>query len=173
MLLSLSNPSTSSSHPGHPTISTPNPQAEFAALAADLAREYPDRARLWFAYDEPLSHLIYAGADVFLVPSMFEPCGLTQMIAMRYGTVPVVRRTGGLNDTGARGLPVFAALRVVVHCLRRQGRLGTIHQGCRCSTFAGHRGRQALTDVTAPAQWTPPMTSGAPCPPHPPPSRTL
>ena len=77
----------------------PKVQAEFEALAADLAREYPDRARLWFAYDEPLSHLIYAGSDLFLVPSMFEPCGLTQMIAMRYGAIPVVRRTGGLADT--------------------------------------------------------------------------
>ena len=77
----------------------PKVQAEFDALANDLARQYPDRARLWFAYDEPLSHLIYAGSDMFLVPSMFEPCGLTQMIAMRYGAVPVVRRTGGLADT--------------------------------------------------------------------------
>ena len=58
-------------------------QAEFNALAGDLGRQYPDRARLWFAYDEPLSHLIYAGCDMFLVPSVFEPCGLTQMIAMR------------------------------------------------------------------------------------------
>lgn len=58
-------------------------QADFNALAGELGRAYPDRARLWFAYDEPLSHLIYAGADVLLVPSMFEPCGLTQMIAMR------------------------------------------------------------------------------------------
>ncbi|PRW39290.1 Soluble starch synthase chloroplastic amyloplastic isoform A [Chlorella sorokiniana] len=81
--------------------SAPDPkvQAEFNALAGDLARQYPDRARLWFAYDEPLSHLIYAGCDMFLVPSMFEPCGLTQMIAMRYGTIPIVRKTGGLNDT--------------------------------------------------------------------------
>ena len=58
-------------------------QGEFNVLAGDMARQYPDRARLWFAYDEPLSHLIYAGSDIFLVPSMFEPCGLTQMIAMR------------------------------------------------------------------------------------------
>lgn len=81
--------------------SAPDPavQAEFQALADDLKQQYPDRARLWFAYDEPLSHLIFAGCDMFLVPSMFEPCGLTQMIAMRYGTVPVVRRTGGLADT--------------------------------------------------------------------------
>jgi starch synthase len=81
--------------------SAPDPkvQAEFEALAEDLRRAYPDRARLWFAYDEPLSHLIYAAADLLLVPSIFEPCGLTQMIAMRYGAVPVVRRTGGLADT--------------------------------------------------------------------------
>ena len=66
--------------------SAPDPrvQAEFNALSGDLGRQYPDRARLWFAYDEPLSHLIYAGCDLFLVPSVFEPCGLTQMIAMRW-----------------------------------------------------------------------------------------
>ena len=61
------------------------PQADFNALAEELGRQYPDRARLWFAYDEPLSHLIYAGADMLLVPSIFEPCGLTQMIGMRCG----------------------------------------------------------------------------------------
>ena len=52
-------------------------------MAAEMARQYPDRARCCFSYDEPLSHLIYAGADMLLVPSIFEPCGLTQMIAMR------------------------------------------------------------------------------------------
>ncbi|CAK0787776.1 hypothetical protein CVIRNUC_010998 [Coccomyxa viridis] len=81
--------------------SAPDPrvQNEFNGMAADMARQYMDRARCCFSYDEPLSHLIYAGADMLLVPSIFEPCGLTQMIAMRYGTVPVVRKTGGLNDT--------------------------------------------------------------------------
>lgn len=74
-------------------------QADFDSLAHDLQNQYNDRAKLCFAFDEPLSHLIYAGCDMLLVPSMFEPCGLTQMIGMRYGTVAIVRKTGGLADT--------------------------------------------------------------------------
>ncbi len=65
----------------------------------EIARLYPDRAAVKLGYDEKLSHLIEAGADMFLMPSRFEPCGLNQMMSMRYGTLPVVRATGGLTDT--------------------------------------------------------------------------
>lgn len=61
--------------------------------------EYKGRVAARFTMDHSLAHRIYAGTDIFLMPSQFEPCGLSQMIAMRYGTIPVVRETGGLRDT--------------------------------------------------------------------------
>ena len=61
--------------------------------------EYKGSVCAYISYNEALAHQIYAGSDAFLVPSLFEPCGLTQLIAMRYGTVPIVRETGGLKDT--------------------------------------------------------------------------
>jgi len=78
--------------------SAPDPkvQGDFNALAG---RHQGPNCAFCFAFDEPLSHLVYAAADIILVPSMFEPCGLTQMISMRYGAIPCVRATGGLRDT--------------------------------------------------------------------------
>ena len=65
----------------------------------EFASRDPDRVCAWIGYSDQTAHRIYAGADAFLMPSQFEPCGLSQMIAMRYGTVPLVRMTGGLLDT--------------------------------------------------------------------------
>jgi starch synthase len=64
-----------------------------------LAARYPDRIAARIGFDEGLAHLIEGGADLFLMPSRFEPCGLNQMYSLRYGTVPLVRATGGLHDT--------------------------------------------------------------------------
>ena len=69
------------------------------AAFQELSRAFPRRIGCAIAYDEPLAHLIEAGADLFVMPSRFEPCGLNQMYSMRYGTPPVVRATGGLADT--------------------------------------------------------------------------
>ncbi len=64
-----------------------------------IEAKYPDRMRLNIGYDSTNPNFIYAGSDVFLMPSRFEPCGTGQMIALKYGTIPIVRQTGGLNDT--------------------------------------------------------------------------
>ncbi|MEM8727492.1 MAG: glycogen synthase [Chlamydiota bacterium] len=79
--------------------SSPEPKLkrEFHSVA-EKYRDHPD-VHFHFLFDERLAHLTYAAADCILVPSLFEPCGLTQMIALRYGTVPVVHKVGGLSDT--------------------------------------------------------------------------
>ena len=64
-----------------------------------LERQFPDKVCFFRGYSNELAHLIEAGADIFLMPSLFEPCGLNQMYSLKYGTIPIVRRTGGLADT--------------------------------------------------------------------------
>ncbi len=74
-------------------------EAELETAMAAAARRHPGRVGVIIGYDEQLSHLMQGGVDAVLVPSRFEPCGLTQLIGLRYGAVPVVARTGGLADT--------------------------------------------------------------------------
>ncbi len=78
-------------------LGTGDPRYEDAFRYYESA--YKGQVCAYIKYDESLAHQIYAGADALLVPSLFEPCGLTQLIAMRYGTIPIVRETGGLKDT--------------------------------------------------------------------------
>jgi starch synthase len=74
-------------------------EAKYAAFFAGLARRFVGRVSYAPGFDEPLAHLIEAGSDIFLMPSRYEPCGLNQMYSLRYGTIPVVRKTGGLADS--------------------------------------------------------------------------
>ncbi len=74
-------------------------EKRFEDFLKDLAYRYPYNVRVRIGYDEALSHRIQAGSDFYLMPSRFEPCGLTQMFALAYGTVPIVRSVGGLADT--------------------------------------------------------------------------
>ena len=72
---------------------------EYEEAALELAEQYPGRLSVTLGYDEALAHRITAGADIFIMPSRFEPCGLNQMYSLRYGTIPVVHGVGGLKDT--------------------------------------------------------------------------
>ncbi|SON56302.1 Glycogen synthase 1 [Hartmannibacter diazotrophicus] len=74
-------------------------EAGLERVFTDAARQFPGRIGVSIGYDEGLSHLMQGGSDAILVPSRFEPCGLTQLYGLRYGTIPVVARTGGLADT--------------------------------------------------------------------------
>jgi starch synthase len=76
-----------------------NGERRYEEALQALEGRYPDRVSTTIGFDERLAHLIEAGADMFLMPSRFEPCGLNQMYSLRYGTVPIVRATGGLDDT--------------------------------------------------------------------------
>ncbi|GER93512.1 starch synthase [hot springs metagenome] len=71
----------------------------FHRLLDSIKKQFAERIFFYSGFDEAIAHIVYAGSDMFLMPSRYEPCGLGQMIAMRYGTIPIGRRTGGLTDT--------------------------------------------------------------------------
>ncbi len=74
-------------------------EEKYHSLLQKIARKYRGKISVNFGYNEELAHRIYASADMFLMPSHYEPCGLGQLISLRYGTVPIIRKTGGLSDT--------------------------------------------------------------------------
>ena len=71
----------------------------YQSALVELSRKHGRNIAVRIGFDDPLAHRIMAGADMLLIPSLYEPCGLTQMYALKYGTVPIVRATGGLDDT--------------------------------------------------------------------------
>ncbi len=74
-------------------------EAQYERFMHELQQRFPGRVVFYSGYSEELAHFIEAAADMFLMPSLYEPCGLNQMYSLKYGTVPVVRRTGGLADS--------------------------------------------------------------------------
>lgn len=74
-------------------------EGQYEEFFRELERNFPDKVRALICYDRALSKRIYAGSDYFIMPSKSEPCGLSQMIASRYGAIPIVRETGGLYDS--------------------------------------------------------------------------
>ena len=115
-------------------LGTGEPRYEDFFRAA--AARYPEQVAARIGFDEPLAHQIEAGADLFLMPSLYEPCGLNQMFSLKYGTIPIVRAVGGLKDTvqhydarrrNRHGL-CFRALHGVSFARRRGSKLGGLSQ---------------------------------------------
>jgi starch synthase len=107
--------------------------SRYEALWRGLAAASPDRVGAHIGFDEPLAHLIEGGADMFLMPSRFEPCGLNQMYSLRYGTVPIVRAVGGLADTVEEGVTGFVFAEYTAEAL-----LQTLHRALAAFRDARH-----------------------------------
>ena len=118
-------------------------QPEYESALRKLARQYPQQVQAHIGYDEKLSHLVEAGADLFLMPSRFEPCGLNQLYSLRYGTPPVVRHTGGLADSVVDATP---------EQLAQQTATGFVFAEARVEDLLGSINR-ALDLYEQPAQW--------------------
>lgn len=120
-------------------------EAGFAAAAA----AHPGRVGLVTGYDEPLSHLMQGGGDAILVPSRFEPCGLTQLYGLRYGAVPVVARTGGLADTVIDANPAALAVGAATGFQHDPGEAAALADaiGRACGAFADRAQWAAIRDA--------------------------
>ena len=118
-------------------------EARYEDFFSALARSFPARVHFHRGYDDELAHWIEAASDLFLMPSLYEPCGLNQMYSLRYGTVPIVRRTGGLADSVEHFDP-----RVGHRHRRRVQRLR--HAGARVGAEHGARPVCAAAAVGAP-----------------------
>lgn len=107
-------------------------EKSFEAQFLAYAEQYPNQVSVTIGYNEPLSHLIMAGADIFIMPSRFEPCGLNQLYGLRYGTPPVVTKTGGLADsichTNDESIKQKTATGFVIENVNKMSLLVTIKQ---------------------------------------------
>ncbi len=134
-----------------------NGDLAYEAALADAAAAHPGRIAFHLGFEDALARRLYAGADFFLMPSRYEPCGLGQMIAQRYGTVPVVRHTGGLVDTVQDGVTGFsfqdATPQALVHVLERASkawrgrRWNTMRRRCMALDWSWDRSAAQYEEV--------------------------
>jgi starch synthase len=103
----------------------------FEQELSHFAKTHPDKIAITLGYDEALAHQFEAGADIFLMPSRFEPCGLNQLYSQRYGTVPIVRKTGGLADTVIDALPETLSNRSATGFVFNEATSGTLMEAIK------------------------------------------
>ncbi len=125
-------------------------EKRFEQQLSVFAETYPDKIAITFGYDEALAHLLEAGADIFLMPSRFEPCGLNQLYSQRYGTVPLVRKTGGLADTVIDALPETLDNNTATGFVFNEATSGTLMETIK----------RALIVYSQPKTWNQLQTSG-------------
>ena len=103
----------------------------FEQQLSHFAETYPDKMVVNIGYDEASAHLLEAGADIFLMPSRFEPCGLNQLYSQRYGTIPIVRKTGGLADTVIDAIPETLSINTATGFVFNQATSGSLMEAIK------------------------------------------
>ncbi len=128
--------------------------ADLAGALADAAAASPDQIWFFDGYDETLAHQIFAGSDLFVMPSRFEPCGLAQMQAMTYGSIPVVTDVGGLHDTVVDAdTDRSYGTGFVTPTVDAVGLVDALHRGVRAVRHAGRRGAIQKRGMSADWSW--------------------
>lgn len=131
--------------------------AEIVAALRRTAERHPGRMAVSVGYDEPTAHLIHGGSDAIIQPSRFEPCGLTQLYALRYGCVPVVSRTGGLSETIIDANDAALSARVATgfqfHPVTADGLRHAIRRACNAHRHPKHWSRLQLRAMRADYSW--------------------
>lgn len=139
-------------------------RAHYEEFFKKLSTRFPEKVKVHIGFDEDLAHLLYAGGDIFLMPSHFEPCGLSQLISMRYGTIPVANKTGGLKDTVIEYDPVLRsgngflsdfseqqpfgeALGRALSLYQQEGHWETIKQNCMQGDYSWTRSAEDYAEV--------------------------
>ncbi len=120
---------------------------EYEQMLAQITGYHREKSHAFLTYAADLAPLIYGGSDLFLMPSRFEPCGLGQMIAMRYGSVPVVRATGGLADTVQDGVTGFTFYQYSADDFWRAAGAGDLHLSERSHHLAAHSAATACKPI--------------------------
>jgi starch synthase len=123
---------------------------EFEQQLSHFAKIHPDKMDITLGYEETLAHQLEAGADIFLMPSRFEPCGLNQLYSQRYGTVPIVRKTGGLADTVVDALPLAIGNKTATGFVFNEATSGTLMEAIK----------RALIVYSQPEGWKQLQTTG-------------
>jgi starch synthase len=133
-------------------------ECRYETMFWHMAEFHKQKARAVLNYDNQLAHQIYAGSDLFLMPSRYEPCGLSQMYSLRYGTLPLVRATGGLDDTideetgfkfwGYNGQELLAALRYALSVYREpSGRWARMRETAMRRDFSWDRSAKQYVEL--------------------------
>jgi len=123
---------------------------EFEQQLSRFAKTHPDKMAITLGYDETLAHQLEAGADIFLMPSRYEPCGLNQLYSQRYGTVPIARKTGGLADTVVDALPETLGNKTATGFVFNEATAGTLMEAIK----------RALIVYSQPEAWKQLQTTG-------------